>query len=192
MQSFSVDDTKLEAQVALQRNRYFAHPESILLVAIVDSNEKIANDALMKILEARKANDVTSLRVFSKQGISLNFGTTSYYYDMINWSSVEISPPPILQNITDAELSIRVARKTLAIPDFPCHSQGIERLIKEVTRASPNIYSFQYFKSFREAYTYTIVIFFEQAFDSFSNSIRIQSKSLHYTCFIRCYNVFLR
>ena len=90
----------------------------------------------MKILEARKANDVTSLCVFSKQGISFNFGTTSYYYDMIDWSFVEISPPPILQNMTDAELSIQVATKTLAILDFPCNSQGVERLIKEVTRAS--------------------------------------------------------
>ena len=55
---------------------------------------------------------------------------------MIDWSSVEISPPPILQNMTDAELSIRVAKKTLAISDFPCHGQGVERLIEEVTRAS--------------------------------------------------------
>ena len=38
--------------------------------------------------------------------------------------------------MTDAELLIRVAKKTLAIPDFPCHSQGVERLVKEVTRAS--------------------------------------------------------
>ena len=52
---------------------------------------------------------------------------------MIDWSSVEISPSPILQNMTDAELSIRVAKKTLAIPDFPYHSQSVERLIKEVT-----------------------------------------------------------
>ena len=58
LQSLSFEDTKLEAQVALQRNCYFAHPESILLAAIADSDEKIANDALMKILEARKANDV--------------------------------------------------------------------------------------------------------------------------------------
>ena len=100
LQSLSFEDTKLEARVALQRNCYFAHPESILLAEIVDSDEKIANDALMNILEARKANDVSSLRVFSKQGIPLNFGTTSYYFDMIEWSSVEISLPPILQNMT--------------------------------------------------------------------------------------------
>ena len=50
---------------------------------------------------------------------------------------------------------------------------------------------FQYFQSIRKAYTYTIVNFFKQAFDSFFNSLRIQSKSLHYTCFIRCYNFFL-
>ena len=55
---------------------------------------------------------------------------------MIDWSSVKISPRPILQNMTDEELSIRVAKKALAIPDFPCHSQGVKRVIKEVTRAS--------------------------------------------------------
>ena len=90
----------------------------------------------MKILGARKANDVTSLRVLSKPSISLNFGTTSYCYDMIDWPSVEISSPPVLQNMTDAELIIRVAKKILAIQDFPCHSQGVEILLKEVTQAS--------------------------------------------------------
>ena len=106
LQLLSYDDTKLEAQVVLQRNCYFSHPENILLAAINDSNEKIANDALKKILEARKVNNATTLRVFSKKSVSLNFGATSYYYDMIDWSLAEVCPPPILQNMTDAELSL--------------------------------------------------------------------------------------
>ena len=63
----SYDETKLEVQAVLQRNCCFAHPESILLVVVVDSNEATANDALMKIQKTQKSNNATSLRIFSKQ-----------------------------------------------------------------------------------------------------------------------------
>ena len=54
---------------------------------------------------------------------------------MIDWSLAEICPPPILEDMTDAELSIQIAGNILAISDFSCHKQGVERLITEVTRA---------------------------------------------------------
>ena len=80
--------------------------------SIVDSNEAIANFALMNIVKARKSNDAASLRIFSKQDISLHFGSTSHYLVMIDWSSMKVSSPPTLQNLTDHELTIQVAHKT--------------------------------------------------------------------------------
>ena len=99
---------------------------------MIHLNEYIANDALTKIIEVQKANDGTFLHVFSKQGISLNFGATSYHLDMINLSLAEICPP-ILQNTTDVKLSLQVGQKTLAISDLSCHSQSVEKLIKKFT-----------------------------------------------------------
>ena len=104
-------DAKLEAHVVLQINCYFAHSESILLAAGVDSNEAIANFALVNILKARKSNDATSSRIFSKQDISLNFGTTSYYLDIIDRSLIKVSFPPVLQNLIDELAIIQVAQK---------------------------------------------------------------------------------
>ena len=54
---------------------------------------------------------------------------------MINRSSVKVSSPPIVQNLIDDELTIQVAQKTLAVPGFSCHSQDVERMIKEMRRA---------------------------------------------------------
>ena len=90
----------------------------------------------MNILKARKSNDATSLRIFSKQDISLHFETTSYYLDMIDWSSIKVSSPPTLQNLADDELTIQVAQKNLTVPDFSCHSRDVEQMIKEIRRAS--------------------------------------------------------
>ena len=55
---------------------------------------------------------------------------------MIDRCSVKVSFPPIPQNLTDDELTIQVAHKTLAAPDFSCHSQDVERMIKEIKKAS--------------------------------------------------------
>ena len=61
---------------------------------------------------------------------------TSYYLGMIDRSSVEVSSPPILQNLTGDELTIQAAQKTLAVSDFSCRSQDVERMIKEIRRTS--------------------------------------------------------
>ena len=84
-------------QAVLRKNLLFCSSRNILQATVVGSNEAVANDALMKIQTARKSNDATSLRIFSRQGISLNFGTASYYLDMLDWSSAKVSAPFFLQ-----------------------------------------------------------------------------------------------
>ena len=71
-----------------------------------------------------------------EQDISLHFGITSYSLDMIDWSSIKVSSPPTLQNLTDNKPTIQVAQKTLAVSDFFRNSRDVERMIKEIRRAS--------------------------------------------------------
>ena len=109
----------------------FCSPRKTYLIA--DPDKEIGNDVLTKVLKARQSNDATTLRVSSKQDVRLNFEAL-YYFDTIDWSLAGICSP-ILQNMADAELSFHAAQNTLAISDFPCHSQGVKRLI-EISRAS--------------------------------------------------------
>ena len=59
---------------------------------------------------------------------------------MINWSLAVICSSPILQNMTDPELSFQIVQNTLEIPYFSRHSQGVERLVKEVLRGSTIVF----------------------------------------------------
>ena len=61
--------------------------------------------------------------------------------DMITWSECEttISPPPMLDILSNEDI-IKSKTETIHISKYPCHSQGVERAVKEVTIASKQVY----------------------------------------------------
>ena len=70
----------------------------------------------------------------------LNFECTKYY-EVIDWSSTEVTEPPLTRDISDAEIEQFVASgasevKIIDFPRFPCHTQSIERCVKLVTETS--------------------------------------------------------
>ena len=74
-------------------------------------------------------------RVFSIKNLEINFGAKSYF-DMVDISNTVLSSPPILDSFSDDEL-LRLL--DLSIPEYPCHSQGVERMIKELIRVSTKV-----------------------------------------------------
>ena len=56
----------------------------LIPIAFFQHQLLVAIEALSKIVNARKSSDDTSLLIFSKQGISLNFGTTANYLGTID------------------------------------------------------------------------------------------------------------
>ena len=68
---------------------------------------------------------------------TLNFEAEEYL-DMIGWSHVEISEPPLTSNILDDELNAMILEVSdeIDIVKYPCHTQAVERCIKLVTEAS--------------------------------------------------------
>lgn len=129
------------AQNALVRNCYYAHPENILLSAVSDSDHSLRQRAVEMILDARrkqhdKKSDVP--RVFSISQLNLNV-RSKVYFDMLDWKTTEALAPPILQDVEEDELR-SYCERIPDIPKFPCHSQGVERMIKEVTRASSKVF----------------------------------------------------
>ncbi len=67
----------------------------------------------------------------------LNFNAIEHY-DCIDWSSTDISEPPVTNNISSEEMERNIiSRSTLeeAIVFFLSHTQAVERTIKIVTEA---------------------------------------------------------
>ena len=58
---------------------------------------------------------------------------------MIDWENVTYNVPPILEEIPDEQLTL-IGSTSLQLPAFPCHSQGVERMVKEVTRVSSKVF----------------------------------------------------
>jgi hypothetical protein len=124
----------------LSRNSYFAHPENILITAVDDSDYVVRRDAVDKIVCARQNVDANKdIRKFSKSSINLNLAANSYY-DLIDWTCSPITPPPLLSSLSDDELSAAAELGPIPMPRLPCHTQAVERSVKDVTRVSTKVF----------------------------------------------------
>src|SRR6218665_272052 len=94
--------------------------------------------ALCRILKARNSKATRTVRRFKVP--QLNF-EVSDYTELINRTD-EVTEPPVIMTISDAQLKTSIAEKetpSLFSPRFPCHSQAVERCIKFVTEASTTV-----------------------------------------------------
>ena len=66
-----------------------------------------------------------------------------HWTDLIDLSVNGVCEPPLTQDFSDDELqnSLLTGEK-INLPDFPSHSQGVERAVKLVTEASQSVYGF--------------------------------------------------
>ena len=128
------------AEATLARNNYFAHAENILLAALADEDIDIRRDAANKIISARDEERYSAyIRKFSKSNIVINFGCSSYY-TMIDWSNSIVTSPPLVNSLTSEDLLQQVELGPVSFPQIPCHTQAVERAIKQVTRASSKVF----------------------------------------------------
>ena len=128
----------------ISRNSFFAHPENILLCMLKDERPHIRELAARRIIKCRESSsDIKCVRVFLPP--KLNFEAADYT-EMIDWSSVTITSPPMLRDIPTAVFKSIVLDKINPEWDFvhfPCHTQAVERCVKIVTEASAKFYGFQ-------------------------------------------------
>jgi hypothetical protein len=143
------EELKLVIDPVIQRNAYFGHPENILLAMLTDERKHIRELGLRRILKARarkkfpsrsnKKRKSTETKVIREFVIpKLNFQATDYV-DLINWQESHITEPPLTMNISDEDLKLLVASGNTPVvdfPQFPCHTQAVERCVKLVTEAS--------------------------------------------------------
>ncbi|KAL7646031.1 UNVERIFIED_CONTAM: hypothetical protein RMT77_002932 [Armadillidium vulgare] len=55
---------------------------------------------------------------------------------MIDWESTPITPPPLLDDISD---DILVSNQQILLPKYPCHSVDVERNVKDVSAVSSRV-----------------------------------------------------
>ena len=73
----------------------------------------------------------------------INF-KAEHWTDLFDLSVNGVCKPPLTLDISDDELqnSLLTGEK-INFPDFPSHSQGVERAVKLVTEASQSMYGFE-------------------------------------------------
>ncbi|GBO19453.1 hypothetical protein AVEN_158007-1 [Araneus ventricosus] len=125
------------------RNSFFAHPENILLCTLKYERD-IRGLAARCIIKSRESSsNVKSVRVFLPPKVNFQAADCT---EMIDWSSITITSPPILRNKSTALFRSIVRDKKNPEWDFvhfPYDTQAVERCAKLVTEASIKVYGFQ-------------------------------------------------
>lgn len=128
------DDVCNIVRPVIQRNAFFCHPENILAAMIADNKDETRELGWRRIKKTRQKNKQKSVRCFKVPPI--NFDATDYT-DLIDWQLSHISEPPLTRNITDEDIEHHIInRSKMTFEAFPCHTQAVERIVKEVSDAS--------------------------------------------------------
>ena len=127
------EDTKSIVEPTIRRNAYFAHSENILMAMVADTDQEKRKKAV-QIIEKIRQGDIfgdESIRPFKVP--TINFDAEEYDA-LIDWDGMVHEP------IVTAEMGIfniqKIEHQRLFIGNFKCHTQAIERTVKEVTKAS--------------------------------------------------------
>ena len=137
------EDLRIIIDPVIQRNGYFGSTENILLCMMYDNRKHIRTLAFKRILRARKAtNKQSESRTYSIP--PLNFKAEDYI-DIVDWSNCAVIEPPITAHMLSDDKLERLAKGeesqdlVFHIPNFPCHTQAVERAVKMVTEASARV-----------------------------------------------------
>ena len=132
-------ETEIRKQVdaVIQRNAYFAHEENLLLTMLVDDRASIRQLALRRILAARKHRSQNcSIRLFKVPKVNFE---AEQHIDLIDWQKTIRVEPPLTKKISEQDLMLYIANSDLtylSFPEFPCHSQAVERAVQLVSEVS--------------------------------------------------------
>lgn len=128
------DEARKIVRKCIERNAFFAHSENVLLAQLASPKMSERTDGVRKILEIRRNNDNTSIRNFKVPNINFDAKT---WTDTLIWDLPNMTEPPLTLKMTERELRMLIPTP-LKVPRFKCHTQMVERAVKEVTRVSLN------------------------------------------------------
>ena len=126
----------------IKRSAWYAHSEAILQTLLC-SNDQLERKKGVKIIQTireKKKNDakLEPFNIRIRKTPDINFNATSIE-GLISWSE-EVSEPPLTCFLSNLELT-NFNKVPMKVPDWPCHSQSVERTVKMVTKASSKYFS---------------------------------------------------
>ena len=95
-----------------------------LISMMTDERREVRLDTLVTQNFASRELDESGEQVLPRAVPEINFSADDYY-KIINWSSVRITSPPILNKVTNQELSEKLSSNSLFLDweflKYPCH-----------------------------------------------------------------------
>lgn len=118
----------------IQRNSFFAHAECVLLSMLSDPDHEIRKLAYSRIEISRQSMN-NSIRQYKIPELVWD---AQKYYEIIDWQQVNVTEPPMLRQMSLDEIKKIVAnpKEIENLPNYPCHTQAVERGVKMVTEAA--------------------------------------------------------
>lgn len=136
------EDLRKIVDSTIQRNGFFAHPESLLVAMLADDRRTIRELAVRRILSIR-AKKATQKKIRKFEIPKINFSANDYI-DLIIWLDCDLNEPTLTQHITEEELHriLNADEGSIELSlhlELPCHTQAVERCVKVVSEASLNV-----------------------------------------------------
>ena len=125
------------ARENIARNAYWAHPECLLLSMLTDADENVRVMAVEKIKTIRGDRNCGDNYTRRFNIPRLNFNATKYT-EMIDWKLEAVHEPSLTTSLSSTELS-SLKSSPLTLPRYPGHTQSVERLVKQTTRAAGTV-----------------------------------------------------
>ena len=93
---------------------------------------------VQKILEVRGDNEIGDMSVRTRKTPSVNKDATTIM-NLISWDKKEVYEPVMTCSLSKQEL-VNILDNPMKVDYLPCHGQAIERVVKQVTKASAAVY----------------------------------------------------
>lgn len=128
----------------VKRSVWYGFSESVLQAMLCSEEEQERRDAVEMILKIRgEGDEMTQLgdnRVRPRKTPTINTEATTLA-QLIDWSS-GVSEPPLTCSLTTAEIKALVGN-SMVVPNWPPHTQSVERCVKMTTEAAAHVYSYE-------------------------------------------------
>ena len=129
---------------SVRRSAWYGFSESVLQAMLCSQEAGERIDAVEKILNIRGTGDETTQvgdsSVRSRKTPAINSDATTLS-QLIDWTSA-VYEPPLTCSLTTSEVKAFV-NCPMVVPDWPSHTQSVERCVKMTTEAAAHVYSYQ-------------------------------------------------
>ena len=124
----------------ISRSAYHAHPENVLLTMLTDERQEVRTKAVEHITKLRMDSDNPdkgdiSVRKFVVPDINYE---CEDYTEMIDFDKEVIYEPNLTADLTLEDLD-KIKLEKLSVKKFSNNNQGVERLLKQTSRACERV-----------------------------------------------------